>query len=69
MRNPRSDPQKGDVLEHADGERRIVTSRAADGAVHYADQRYNLASSCSIEEWRTWAKQTSILGFGAANGR
>lgn len=68
MRNPRSDPQKGDVLEHADGERRMVTARVAR-AVRYAHLRDHLTAECSVEEWSEWAKQTSILDFGGADAR
>jgi len=66
MRNPRTDPQKGDVLEHQNGERRAVIARKDDGSIQYSNRDGNLASICSMDEWQTWAKQTSILGFGAA---
>ena len=66
MRNPRIDPQKGDVLEHQSGERRAVIARRDDGLIQYEDPVGNMVSICSAAEWRTWATQTSILGLGAA---
>jgi len=64
MRNPRIDPQKGDVLEHQSGQRRAVMARREDGFVQYGDPVCNMVSVCSTEEWRAWAVQTSILDFG-----
>jgi hypothetical protein len=65
MRNPRIDPQKGDVLEHFGGERRVVRARIDQSAVRYANRDSNMSTDCSIEQWQDWAKQTSILDFGA----
>jgi len=65
MRNPRIDPQKGDVLEHISGERRAVKARTDQSAVRYVNRDSNAAAECSIEQWWEWAKQTSILDFGA----
>jgi hypothetical protein len=64
MRNPRTDPQKGDVLEHPNGERRAVIARRDDDSIHYANRDSNMVSVCSAQEWRVWATQTSILGLG-----
>ena len=62
MRNPRIDPQEGDVLEHQSGERRAVIARQLeDSKVRYRDG--STVSECSAIEWREWAKQTSILGL------
>ena len=64
MRNPRTDPQKGDVLEHQDGERRAVIARQDDGSIRYSNRDGNMVSVCSMDDWRMWATQTSILDFG-----
>ena len=69
MRNPRIDPQIGDVLEHQNGERRAVLSRQADDSVQYGNRDGNLVSVCSTSEWQMWATQTSILGLGATPQR
>ena len=66
MRNPRIDPQKGDVLEHQNGQRRAVMARRDDGLIQYGDPVCNIVSVCSADEWQTWAMQTSILDLGAA---
>jgi len=67
MRNPRIDPQKGDVLEHQSGERRAVIARRDDGLIQYGDPVGHMISACSADEWGIWAAQTSILGLGAAS--
>lgn len=64
MRDPRIDPQTGDVLEHQSGERRVVLTRQADGSVQYQNRDGNFVSLCSTNEWQEWAGQTSILGLG-----
>jgi hypothetical protein len=66
MRNPRIDPQMGDVLEHQNGERRAVIARRADDTVQYGNRDCNLVSLCSTNEWQVWATQTSILGLGVS---
>jgi hypothetical protein len=63
MRNPRLDPQQGDVLEHYSGQRRLVLARAAEDAmVRYREG--DMVADCSETQWREWAKDTSILDFG-----
>jgi hypothetical protein len=64
MRNPRTDPQKGDVLEHQNGEHRTVIARQDHDFVQYENRDRNLVSMCSTTEWQSWATQTSILGLG-----
>jgi hypothetical protein len=66
MRNPRKDPQKGDVLEHQNGERRTVVARQDEGSIHYGNRDFKMVSVCSLDEWHEWAMQTSILDFGQA---
>jgi hypothetical protein len=68
MRNPRIDPQKGDVLEHQNGERRAVIARRDKDSVQYGN-RDNIVAACSTGEWQAWAKQTSILDLGSADSR
>jgi hypothetical protein len=68
MRNPRIDPQKGDVLEHQNGERRAVIARRDNDSVQYGNRDGDLVSACSTSEWQAWATQTSILGLGASPG-
>ena len=64
MRNPRANPQKGDVLEHdVSGERRSVLERSASDAVRYSD-RNGTVGTCTSAEWQEWARRTSILGLG-----
>ena len=65
MRNPRIDPQKGDVLEHVSGELRAVLMRG-DDSVQFSDPFRHMVSQCSADEWREWAVQTSILGLAEA---
>ena len=63
MRNPRIDPQRGDVLEHESGEKRAVVARDPDDStVHYRDG--STVSECSEAQWQDWARRTSILDFG-----
>jgi len=62
MRNPRTNPQKGDVLEHQNGERRAVIARR-DDSIEY-NNRDGMVSVCSMDEWREWVTRTSILDLG-----
>ena len=61
MRDPRIDPQKGDVVQHADGERRVVTARKGDFLVRYLTSDSGLSAICSPEQWKHWAKKASIV--------
>ena len=63
MRNPRIDPQKGDVLDHQEGELRAVIARRNDGVVEFGDPFRNVVSTCSVDEWRVWAARASILAL------
>jgi hypothetical protein len=67
MRNPRLDPQKGDVLEHYRGERRVVLARVDPSTVKYGHRESNTTAQCTCIEWQEWAKETSILDFGSAS--
>lgn len=63
MRNPRTNPIKGDVLEHCSGEKRaVVASGIEHSTVQYRDG--SLVSECSQAEWQEWARQTTIVDFG-----
>ena len=63
MRNPRTDPLKGDVLEHPSGEKRMVLARYVENStVHYREG--SIVAECSNEQWTEWAKPTSIVDFG-----
>ena len=62
MRNPRIDPQHGDILEHQSGERRaVIARRQEDSKVFYREG--SMESECSAIEWQEWARQTSIMGL------
>ena len=63
MRNPRTDPRKGDVLEHLNGEKRAVVAIYRDSlTVHYRAGK--AMAECSQAQWREWARETSIVDLG-----
>ncbi len=70
MRNPRTNPVYGDVLEDQDGERRSVEIRERDDSdhVHYRRAGAHLPVThapallrCGILEWQSWARDADVL--------
>jgi hypothetical protein len=69
MRDPRTDPRKGDVLRHADdGECRKVVSRSGELAIRYVTQDSGLSAVCSTEQWRQWAMGANVADPNEAKG-
>lgn len=64
-RDPRHDPQPGDVLEKEAGRR--VVLRVANDTVFYDDPevvgfRFR---TCWLAEWREWAAEAAVISSGA----
>jgi len=67
IRNPRLDPQSGDIIQKGTGDRfikRIVAGRVGE-MIQYQSKECGMTKVCNLKAWRIWAADATIITHGA----